>query len=199
MRTGRRLSSPRRAARLRADVGTIGRLFVEQTGYNAWADANRIIVLYPQTKVSAFLPINPNACWDWWSYIEHDDGYVTKSGLQIAAIKAMLNALTAGAKGLTPGPSEGGDPAELIVTDASDTAAALAWTPVAGATSYRIWREDTDGTFRVVGETQGPSYADQGLAPATPYAWKVTALIGGIEQLPFGIAQQRHSRFPSCL
>ena len=36
------------------DAGTIGRLFVEQTGYNAWADANRIIVLYPQTKVSAF-------------------------------------------------------------------------------------------------------------------------------------------------
>ena len=178
------------------DVGTIGRLFVEQTGYNAWADANRIIVLYPQTKVSAFLPINPNACWDWWSYIEHDDGYVTKSGLQIAAIKAMLNALTAGAKGLTPGPSEGGDPAELIVTDASDTAAALAWTPVAGATSYRIWREDTDGTFRVVGETQGPSYADQGLAPATPYAWKVTALIGGIEQLPFGIARAATQPIP---
>ena len=170
------------------DAGTIGRLFVEQTGYNAWADANRIIVLYPQTKVSAFLPFNPNACWDWWSYIEHDDGYVTKSGLQIAAIKTMLNALTAGAAA-QPGPSEGGDPAELIVTDTSDTAAALAWTPVAGATSFHIWRAGADNTFRVVGETLGPSYADQGLAPATPYAWQVTALVGGIEQPASSIAR----------
>jgi hypothetical protein len=32
------------------DAGTIGRLFIEQTGYNAWADANGIIVLYPQAK-----------------------------------------------------------------------------------------------------------------------------------------------------
>ena len=170
------------------DAGTIGRLFVEQTGYNAWADANRIIVLYPQTKVSAFLPFNPNACWDWWSYIEHDDGYVTKSGLQIAAIKTMLNALTAGAAA-QPGPGEGGDPAELIVTDTSDTAAALAWTRVAGATSFRIWRAGADNTFRVVGETLGPSYADQGLAPATPYAWQVTALVGGIEQPASSIAR----------
>jgi poly(3-hydroxybutyrate) depolymerase len=171
------------------DAGTIGRLFVEQTGYNAWADANRIVVLYPQTKVSPFLPFNPNACWDWWSYIEHDDGYVTKSGLQIAAIKAMLNVLTAGAADSQPGPSEGGDPAELIVTDTSDTAAALAWTPVAGATSFRIWRAGADNTFHVVGETPGPSYADQGLAPGTPYAWQVTALVGDIEQPASSIAR----------
>jgi hypothetical protein len=52
------------------DAGTIGRLFIEQTGYNAWADANGIIVLYPQAKASPFLPFNPN----------HDDGYVTKAG-----------------------------------------------------------------------------------------------------------------------
>ena len=30
------------------------RLFVEHAGYNRWADANRIIVLYPQTKASPF-------------------------------------------------------------------------------------------------------------------------------------------------
>jgi poly(3-hydroxybutyrate) depolymerase len=177
------------------DAGTIGRLFVERTGYNAWADANRIIVLYPQTKVSAFLPFNPNACWDWWSYIEHDDGYVTKSGLQIAAIKAMLSALTAGAKDSQPGPAEGGD-AKLIITDTSDTAAALAWTPVAGATSYRIRRASTDNTFRVVGETLGPSYADQGLAPATPYTWQVTALVGASEQSPSAIVRAATRTIP---
>ena len=107
----------------------------------------------------------------------------------------MLNALTAGAAA-QPGPSEGGDPAELIVTDTSDTAAALAWTPVAGATSYRIWRASTDNTFRVVGETLGPSYADQGLAPTTPYAWQVTALVGGIEQPPLPIVRAATRAIP---
>src|SRR5262249_43825488 len=98
------------------DAGTIGRLFVEQTGYNAWADANRIIVLYPQTKASPFWPFNPEGCWDWWSYIDHSDDYVTKAGKQIAAIKAMLDALTAGsgAPGAPP-PNQGDAVAELIV------------------------------------------------------------------------------------
>jgi hypothetical protein len=100
----------------------------------------------------------------------------------------MLNALTAGAAA-QPGPSEGGDTAELIVTDTSDTAAALAWTPVAGAMSYRIWRAGTDNTFRAVGETPSPSYADQGLAPAT-------ALVGGIEQPPSAIAQAETRTIP---
>jgi poly(3-hydroxybutyrate) depolymerase len=167
------------------DVGSIGRLFIEQTGYNTWADANRIIVLYPQAKVSPFLPFNPKGCWDWWSYIDHDDGYVTKAGLQIAAIKAMLDALTAaGGSPPTPPPEQGGVPAELIVTDTSDTAAALAWTPVAGASSYRVWRAGADEVFRAVAETQGPSYGDHGLAPATSYMWRVTALVGGTEGSP---------------
>jgi len=136
-------------------------------------------------RASPFLPFNPNACWDWWSYIDHDDGYVTKAGLQIAAIKSMLDALTAGGGARPPTlPGQTGVPAEMIVTDSSDTAAALAWTPVQGASSYRIWRPGADNVFRTVGETQGPSYGDHGLAPATPYAWQVTAVVGGIEQPP---------------
>jgi hypothetical protein len=72
----------------------------------------------------------------------------------------------------------------MIVTDSSDMAAALAWTPVQGVSSYRIWRAGADNVFRTIGETQGPSYGDHGLAPATPYAWQVTAVVGGIEQPP---------------
>ena len=98
-------------------------------------------------------------------------------------------------EGLQPGPAEGGD-AELIITDTSDTAAALAWTPVAGATSYRIRRASTDNTFRVVGETLGPSYADQGLAPATPYTWQVTALVGASEQSPSSIVRAATRTIP---
>jgi hypothetical protein len=148
------------------DVGTIGRRFIEQTGYtgyNAWADANRIIVLYPQAKSSPFLPYNPKGCWDWWSYINHEDGYVTKAGLQIAAIKAMLDALTAGGASPAPLPEQGDAPAELVVTDTSDTAAALAWTPVAGASRYRVWRAaGADGVFSPAGERTGRAMAITG-------------------------------------
>ena len=77
------------------DVGEIDRRFVDDTGYNAWADTNRLIVLYPQTMPSSLLPFNPQACWDWWSYVDHRDSYVTKAGPQIRTIKAMLDALTA--------------------------------------------------------------------------------------------------------
>jgi poly(3-hydroxybutyrate) depolymerase len=64
------------------DVGDVRQRFVETTGYNAWADTNRLIILYPQTRSNTLLPCNPLACWDWWSYIDHTDGYVTKSGLR---------------------------------------------------------------------------------------------------------------------
>jgi poly(3-hydroxybutyrate) depolymerase len=166
-------------------VEAIGRLFIEQTGYNAWAAVNRIIVLYPQAESSPFRPTNPNGCWDWWSYVDHSDRYVTKAGLQIAAIKAMLDALTSGAA--TPParpPEDAGVPTELAATDTSDTAAALAWTPVAGASGYRVHRAGADGTFRSVGEALGPSYSDHGLAPATSYAWRVTAIVGDSERPP---------------
>ena len=49
----------------------------------------------PQTASSPYLPSNPQACWDWWSYVNHEDSYVTKSGSQIKTIKAMLDARNA--------------------------------------------------------------------------------------------------------
>jgi hypothetical protein len=171
------------------DIGTIGRLFIEKTGYNAWADANQIIVLYPQTKTSDFLPYNPDACWDWWSYIDHDEDYVTKAGLQIAAIKTMLDTLTASTTSAASAPNENQNPIELVVSDTSDTAAALAWTRIAGAASYRISRAGAEGVFSVVGETEDLSYADQGLTANTSYAWRVTAVVGGVEQSPSAITR----------
>jgi poly(3-hydroxybutyrate) depolymerase len=174
-------------------VESIGRLFVERTGYNAWAGLNRIIVLYPQAETSPFMPANPNGCWDWWSYVDHSDRYVTKAGPQIAAIKAMLEALTAGSGAApttpAPTPSQAGSPAELIVNDLTDTAAALAWTRVDGAAGYRVSRAGADGAFVAVGETKGPSYGDHGLAPATAYAWRVTALLDASEGAPSAVVR----------
>ena len=55
------------------DVDDIGKRFVENTGYHAWADTNHLIILYPQTRSSSLLPSNPQACWNWWSSIDHTD------------------------------------------------------------------------------------------------------------------------------
>jgi poly(3-hydroxybutyrate) depolymerase len=164
------------------DVGDIGRRFIENTGYNSWADTNHLIILYPQTESSLYLPFNPQACWDWWSYVNHEDSYVTKSGSQIRAIKAMLDALTAGAKSPTATVAEPGmAPDALTVFDTSDTAAALAWHPVGGATAYRVWRAGADGTFALVGSVAGPSFGDSGLIPQSLYRWRVSATVDGID------------------
>lgn len=67
--------------------------YVTQTGINRWADDNQIVVLYPQTKKSLFMPLNPQGCWDWWGYTS--DEYATKNGDQIKAVNAMIGALNA--------------------------------------------------------------------------------------------------------
>ena len=162
------------------DAGDIGRKFVDDTGYNSWADTNHLIVLYPQTKSSLLIPYNPEACWDWWSYIDHGDNYVTKSGAQIRTIKAMLDVLTAGTIPLADAGAPGVAPAP-IVTDTSDSGAALAWPPIAGAGAYRVWRGRSDGTFELVGSVERPSYADFGLAPQSFYRWRVSAVVDGVE------------------
>jgi poly(3-hydroxybutyrate) depolymerase len=78
----------------RQGVGFLGRSFARQAGYNRWADANRIVVLYPQVEKSLVWPINPRGCWDWWGYSGAD--YAARSGAQLAAVRRMLAALGAG-------------------------------------------------------------------------------------------------------
>lgn len=65
--------------------------FARLAGYNEWAEANRLVVLYPQVRSSNVAPLNPLGCWDWWGYTGED--YATKSGAQIAAVRSMLDAL----------------------------------------------------------------------------------------------------------
>jgi poly(3-hydroxybutyrate) depolymerase len=83
-------------------VEAIGERFVREAGYNRWADANRLIVLYPQTIARngpgfqglrwSFV-FNPRGCWDWWGYT--DAQYPTRAGRQIRAVKAMVDRLAA--------------------------------------------------------------------------------------------------------
>jgi poly(3-hydroxybutyrate) depolymerase len=81
----------------RQGAGIVGDAFVRHAGYNDWAVAHDTIVLYPQVAASqpgmatAWLPYNPRGCWDWWGYTGTD--YATKTGVQIAAIVAMVERL----------------------------------------------------------------------------------------------------------
>lgn len=69
-----------------------GTTFVRHAGYVGWADTNSIVVLFPQ---AVSIPgLNPNGCWDWWGYT--DENYANKKGVQISAIRAMVDQLTAG-------------------------------------------------------------------------------------------------------
>ena len=82
-------------ARQYADA--IGTTFVRDAGYNRWADAYRLIVLYPQTiarsgwGADGSFVYNPNGCWDWWGYTGAD--YHTRTAPQIRAVKAMVDRL----------------------------------------------------------------------------------------------------------
>ncbi|NDV90995.1 polyhydroxybutyrate depolymerase [Alteromonas sp. 345S023] len=69
----------------------VGDAYTTQTGLNAWADDNNMVVLYPQTKKSLFMPLNPQGCWDWWGYSSPD--YANREGDQIKAVEALLSSL----------------------------------------------------------------------------------------------------------
>lgn len=152
--------------------GRIGQAFVTGAGYNRWADANRIIVLYPQTSATRAAPYNPNGCWDWWGYTGKE--YAEKNGPQIAAVKAMLDRLAEGFAGSVE--TGAATAIELEVIDTTATSAALAWTPAAAAGGYDILRWSGGAPLRLNrAPVSGASFADSGLAPDTRYSYQVVA------------------------
>ena len=75
----------------RQNAEAVGERFVREAGYNRWADANRLIVLYPQTIARWWWVYNPRGCWDWWGYT--GARYATKDAPQIRAVLAMVERL----------------------------------------------------------------------------------------------------------
>lgn len=81
----------------RQGAAFVGDAFVAHAGYNQWAAAHDVVVLYPQVRpsepsfVAWWLPYNPRGCWDWWGYTGPD--YPTRSAVQIATIAAMVTRL----------------------------------------------------------------------------------------------------------
>ncbi len=69
----------------------VGMTYVEKSGFNRYADSNNMVVLYPQTRASKLMPMNPQACWDWWGYT--DANYANRKGQQIQAVVKLAQAL----------------------------------------------------------------------------------------------------------
>lgn len=136
-----------------------GRTFVDNAGYNRWADTNNMVVLYPQTTNGRG---NPNGCWDWWGY--DDPNYAKKTGRQMAAVRAMATAL---ASPVLPAPKG-------LTATAGEHEASLSWQAVDGAAKgYNVYRNDRKVTAAPV---IGTRYTDTGLAPGTPYNYQVRAV-----------------------
>ena len=72
-------------------LNDIGNAYAVHTGYNSWAEANNIVVLYPYVTNNQKLG-NPNGCWDWWGYAGTDYSY--KSGVQMSFAMNVINAVS---------------------------------------------------------------------------------------------------------
>lgn len=81
------------------DLSSIGNQYAVDTGFNSWAEANNIIVLYPYA-ISSVMPSNPNSCWDWWGYT--GSNYVYQSGVQMKFVKDLIDHIRGGASPSVP-------------------------------------------------------------------------------------------------
>jgi predicted esterase len=66
----------------------VGTAFIEQSGYLPWAEANGIVLAFPQVAPSAG---NPLGCWDWWGYTGAD--YRWRNGPQIKRVADWIREL----------------------------------------------------------------------------------------------------------
>ncbi|MEL6520787.1 MAG: poly(3-hydroxybutyrate) depolymerase [Pseudomonadota bacterium] len=75
-----------------------GDRYITTTGYMEWAEANDLIVLFPQADGDDNNEVqNPDGCWDWWGYSAEDysnPDYYTQDAVQIKAIHNMLKQLS---------------------------------------------------------------------------------------------------------
>ena len=67
----------------------IGTTFIEQSGYLPWAEANNIVLAFPQVAPAA---ANPYACWDWWGYT--GASYRWRDGAQMKVLVDWIHELS---------------------------------------------------------------------------------------------------------
>lgn len=163
---------------------SVGNDFINNTGYNRWADTNNIIIVYPQAiadNTSHSTPgngsvSNPNGCWDWIGW--YGSNFDEKPGVQMTAIVKMVNQITSGYKGGSSGGGGTGGgttapvaPTGLAVSGTTSTSVSLAWSASSGATSYSVFRNGVS-----VGTSSSTSYTDSGLNASTTYSYYVEAV-----------------------
>mmetsp|Transcript_128875 Transcript_128875/g.252422 ORF Transcript_128875/g.252422 Transcript_128875/m.252422 type:complete len:339 (+) Transcript_128875:3-1019(+) len=77
------------------DQASIGDDYANHAGFNTWAEANNIVVVYPYAVANQMLG-NPNACWDWWGYNDAsvtETTYTLQSGVQMKFSKDIVDAV----------------------------------------------------------------------------------------------------------
>jgi len=67
----------------------IGDGYIRETGFLPLANANNVVMVFPQIKANA---ANPNGCWNFWGYLGDADNYqyATKQGKQMKAMAKMV-------------------------------------------------------------------------------------------------------------
>mmetsp|Transcript_20359 Transcript_20359/g.52849 ORF Transcript_20359/g.52849 Transcript_20359/m.52849 type:complete len:359 (+) Transcript_20359:23-1099(+) len=73
--------------------GEYGLMPANQIGYNQWAEANNIVVLYPMARSAIG---NLMGCWDWWGATGRT--YDTKAGVQLNTVLNIIDNLQAAIK-----------------------------------------------------------------------------------------------------
>jgi fibronectin type 3 domain-containing protein len=73
-------------------------------------------------------------------------------------------------------------PTGLSVSAQTVSSLTVNWSPVSGASSYKIYRSAAfDGTYSLIGNSAAASYTDTGLSSGTSYYYKVSAVDNGVE------------------
>jgi Esterase PHB depolymerase len=169
-------------------AGRVGDAVYKHGGYNKWADANRIVVLYPQTVNTDFDPVNPEGCWDWWGLsdpLPKSADYARKTGYQISAIKAMLDRL---AQTFVPGGGSSntfGIPQQFSAPDSTSTSVELIWEANSAAAGFNIYRSPTSaGTYTKINSqpVSGASFVDRGLTQSATYYYEARAVDGSNQE-----------------
>lgn len=149
--------------------------FLNNTGYNKWADTNNIIILYPQaipdntshaTAGSGTLP-NGNGCWDWIGW--YGSNFAQKAGVQQTAIVNMVKQIASGYVSLAA-------PTGLSVTGTSNSSISLSWNSLSGAAGYNVYRNGVQVNSTAI---SGTSYTDSGLTSGTSYTYTVQGVTSG--------------------
>ncbi|MBI1397783.1 MAG: hypothetical protein GC151_17565 [Betaproteobacteria bacterium] len=159
---------------------SVGEAFVRNAGFNRWADANRIVVLYPQARATWGFPWNPAGCWDWWGYT--GSAYATRLGPQVAALRAMADRIASGATAAGEPGDAVGVPSDPVVVDVGSRAAALAWVPGGLDGEVAVSASGPSGeTLTRETAAAGGSITLSPLTPGARYRVTVTTDRGGTE------------------